>query len=356
MPQATEEATETPDPGIDTPETGPLTFIQPPRPDSGAIGISISEVTEGGDIILSNVTADSPAGKAGLKQGDIVLALNGNEISDRESLIEGIVNTKPPAELTFTVRRSGQRRDFKVAVSTRRQVYCPLSAPSGKPGNPIARDPLSTERNWQPLAGSTDSGAELAVADNVLSFEAVDSTVRWAGLATLKSTRVNEYILNVDITQTSRSATGLLLNYRASDGFYLLQILPNGGWTMTAIYNDGSTSGGLSFTEADLKTASNNNPSTSVTNKVTIQVEADNIYVSFNGKLVCGTPLKEFGDPPIGRGNIGVYALVDANAPGSPVVSFSNFSLVAINKSGAATASPDGGATAEPTAAATQAQ
>jgi hypothetical protein len=99
---------------------------------------------------------------------------------------------------------------------------------------------------------------------------------------------------------------------------------------MSAVFPDGTTAGGLSFTDPSLNTADLNDPNSTMTNTVTIQVQDGNLYVSFNGKLTCGTSMIQFGDPPLQRGQIGVYAQV---AEGTTSVIYRNLTFTAVEKS-----------------------
>ncbi len=329
--QATEEATQQAPAANATAaptqsDSGPLTFVSAPLPTSGAVGITLAEGDQ--PIRLQSVTADSPAAKAGLQTGDEVVALNGQPVKDRQSLISMITAAKPNDVLTFTIRRGGKQQDVKVTASTRAAVYCPLPAPTGKPGKSLAKNPLDDPINWVMSSGSA-ADVTLVVGNGQLSFETDNPDLRWQAMATLKTNRVAEFIYSVDVTQTSQSIAGLVFNYRASAGFYLLQILPNGSWSMSSLFSDGSSAGGLSFTEPALKTADLKDPNATVTNTVIVQIQDNNIYFIFNGKFTCGTQITQFGDPPLQSGQVGIFAVVGQGKSG---VSISNLKLTDVQK------------------------
>jgi serine protease Do len=92
----------------------------------GWLGILIQDVNEelaksfggkaGGGALISEVTADSPAQKSGLLQGDIVTAINGEPVTDVADLRNKIAMTPPNTELKLRVLRDGQERDLVVKV------------------------------------------------------------------------------------------------------------------------------------------------------------------------------------------------------------------------------------------------
>ena len=65
-----------------------------------------------------NVYPDSPAKAAGLKAGDQVIAINGMKFSDKDEKLKQAMKEKkrPGAKFTFTVIRSGKKKDIPLTV------------------------------------------------------------------------------------------------------------------------------------------------------------------------------------------------------------------------------------------------
>lgn len=66
--------------------------------------------------LISEVSADSPAQKAGLLQGDIITAINGRAVDNVTDLRNRIAETPPNTAVTLRVFRNGQERDLKVNI------------------------------------------------------------------------------------------------------------------------------------------------------------------------------------------------------------------------------------------------
>ena len=93
----------------------------------GYLGVGIQDVTpalakefglkEGSGVLIGDVTPDSPAAKAGLKDGDIVLNFNGKSIADARQLRLTVAETKPGATVPVKVWRDGSARTLEVKLA-----------------------------------------------------------------------------------------------------------------------------------------------------------------------------------------------------------------------------------------------
>jgi Do/DeqQ family serine protease len=64
-------------------------------------------------VIVSQVQRSSPAERAGLKQGDVILALNGNAVSDPNSFRNDIAGTAPGQTVTLRIWREGNEQELR---------------------------------------------------------------------------------------------------------------------------------------------------------------------------------------------------------------------------------------------------
>ncbi|HET9251134.1 MAG TPA: PDZ domain-containing protein [Candidatus Eisenbacteria bacterium] len=73
--------------------------------------------TEGA--LVNRVEDESPAEKAGLKRGDVIVRLDGEEIEDSAELIREMREKKPGATIQIAAVRAGERKNFEVTLGTR---------------------------------------------------------------------------------------------------------------------------------------------------------------------------------------------------------------------------------------------
>ncbi len=68
--------------------------------------------------VVEAVQADSPAAKAGLKNGDIILSFNGTEIEDLRDLTRAVAETAPDATAKVVVLHRGAETTYDVTIGT----------------------------------------------------------------------------------------------------------------------------------------------------------------------------------------------------------------------------------------------
>ena len=92
----------------------------------GYLGVTIQGVdadmgkafglTEGGGALIGDVAANSPAAKAGLQRGDIVLELNGQKVNGPDDLSVRVSQMAPGAVAHLQIYRNGQMKDVDVTL------------------------------------------------------------------------------------------------------------------------------------------------------------------------------------------------------------------------------------------------
>jgi len=76
-----------------------------------SLGVSSSEGS-----LVTKVVSNSPAEKAGIKQGDVITAVDGEPMPDSGTLQKKISNSKVGTQVTVTVTRDGSARDIKITL------------------------------------------------------------------------------------------------------------------------------------------------------------------------------------------------------------------------------------------------
>ncbi len=70
-------------------------------------------IADGKGVLITGVTADSPAAKAGLRAGDVVISVDGEKI-DSSGDVSRVINKKKEGDVTLTVVRDKNQRSFTV--------------------------------------------------------------------------------------------------------------------------------------------------------------------------------------------------------------------------------------------------
>jgi Do/DeqQ family serine protease len=82
-----------------------IVVLKIPSPQATQMG-----VTEGPGVFVYRVQSGSAAERAGLRQGDIITALNGETVTDPNTFRNKIAGTSPGSEVTLTLKRGGEVR------------------------------------------------------------------------------------------------------------------------------------------------------------------------------------------------------------------------------------------------------
>ncbi|MCX5731539.1 MAG: PDZ domain-containing protein, partial [Deltaproteobacteria bacterium] len=114
-----------------------------------ARGFGLGEGVKGA--VIQDVIARAPAGKAGVKAGDVVVAVNGKPVEDRGQLTRTVAAIAPGGKATLTLLRKGKKQEIVVTVGTRPDEDA-LSRGEGPEDGEVHSD-----------AGSDMKGAKLGV-------------------------------------------------------------------------------------------------------------------------------------------------------------------------------------------------
>jgi serine protease Do len=142
----------------------------------GYMGIGISDVTpenskffdltKSEGALVTQVEPDSPAGKAGLKNGDVIVGLDGKPVSDSGELQVQVGQKQPGTTIRLEIIRNGKSETVPVtleAMGSRDKVASNTSE-TGKPRWGVALGDLSSDVRQQLQAPSEIRGA---VVENV---------------------------------------------------------------------------------------------------------------------------------------------------------------------------------------------
>src|SRR5262245_13873611 len=85
---------------------------QTPKPYLGIAADSKQADARG--VVVREVTPNSPAAKAGLKSGDIIIRIGDVEVKDFQALADAVAGHKPGAKLDLTITRDGKEQHLNV--------------------------------------------------------------------------------------------------------------------------------------------------------------------------------------------------------------------------------------------------
>ncbi|MBX7170258.1 MAG: PDZ domain-containing protein [Pyrinomonadaceae bacterium] len=109
------------------------------------IGVGVSSLTkqlgdyfgiaDGKGILINNVNENSPAAKAGLKAGDVIVEVEGKAVTNTMDLIRGI-SEKKEGDVTLTILRNRNRQTVKVTPEKMKESDTPFKV-FGTPGGSV---------------------------------------------------------------------------------------------------------------------------------------------------------------------------------------------------------------------------
>jgi serine protease Do len=105
----------------------------------GNLGVSVAPLSEQlasyfgvkGGVLVSAVTANSPAAEAGLRAGDVITAINGQAVASSADITRAIRDARDGGALAIAVTRDRKSLSLKATVPGRTR------APSGRGGFPV---------------------------------------------------------------------------------------------------------------------------------------------------------------------------------------------------------------------------
>lgn len=208
--------------------------------DHGYVGIAMNDVTpdnakffglhEAEGAIVAQVSPDSPASRAGLKQGDVITSFNGQKVTNGSALQVDVSQVAPGSTVNFGVLRNGKPETVNLTVGT----YSPN-------GTQVA----SNEGSGAPNTGklglgvgdlTQDARQELQIPANVQG--AVVQQVRPASPADDAGLQPGDVILEVNRKATA-SANQFVSQVHGNEGDLLLLVWSKGNASYRTVHPDG---------------------------------------------------------------------------------------------------------------------
>jgi serine protease Do len=143
----------------------------------GRLGVTVQPITSDlarslqlediSGALINDVQRNGPADKAGLKAGDVVVAINGTVVADTNELRNKIAQLGPNARVELTVARNGQTQKMSATLEALPSKSAAAATPTPRGGEDTAGlsvEPLTSERARQ-LGLDSESGLVVTRVD-----------------------------------------------------------------------------------------------------------------------------------------------------------------------------------------------
>jgi serine protease Do len=127
----------------------------------GVIGVSISRdpitkeiakdlgLPNTSGAVISSVSPNAPAAKAGLQRGDVIVEFNGRPVTDSDALVSMVVATKPGTTVPITIYRDNQRKTLNITPDELDLEAEANGGRSPRPNGPERETPTATDFGMQ---------------------------------------------------------------------------------------------------------------------------------------------------------------------------------------------------------------
>ncbi len=205
-------------------------LIKDGRVTRGYLGVMIQDVTpalakefklkDNTGALVGDVTPNSPAQKAGLESGDIILDFNGKAVKDSRHLKLEVARTKPGESVPVKVLRNGNAKSFAVKVKelpgTEQLAKNDAHPDDTGTLNGVAVSDLNSQARQQFEIPSTVKGV-------VVTEVEPNSAAAEAGL------RPGDVILEINRKPVKTAEEAVQMTEKATDRTSLLRVWRNGG-------------------------------------------------------------------------------------------------------------------------------
>ncbi|MEN0064042.1 MAG: trypsin-like peptidase domain-containing protein [Myxococcota bacterium] len=105
-------------------------------------------------VLVTRVFPDTPASDGGLRLGDVILAVDGDGVTDEEALISAIANRRPGDKVALRIERKGKTKTVTVVLAERRDEEEEASSEEDEaPTSPPEREDLGPDIEILRVAG-----------------------------------------------------------------------------------------------------------------------------------------------------------------------------------------------------------
>jgi serine protease Do len=202
----------------------------------GQLGVVIQEVTrdlarqfglsEPKGALVAQVTKDSPAEKAGIKVGDVILHYDGREVADTRSLRNEVAATAPGTQVNIELLRHGKTETVTATIGKLEEPTTTAAAPSKETQSQLTKLGLTVQTLTPDLAKQFNLEADKGV---------VITDVEAGSVASLANLQQGDVIVEADRQPVSRVADLERILAKAKDKDNLLLLVNHQGTTVFVV-------------------------------------------------------------------------------------------------------------------------
>lgn len=93
------------------------------NPETPVLGIGMGLQRDAGGVPVDEVEPNSPAAQAGVRVGDLIIAVDGERVTEGSELQQILIKREVGDEVELNVVREGRRMDFPVELANRGEIY-----------------------------------------------------------------------------------------------------------------------------------------------------------------------------------------------------------------------------------------
>lgn len=131
----------------------------------GVIGVILGgkDGKEFGGVQVTDVAKGGPAEKAGMKKGDVIYSIDGDDFFEREKMINKVKSFDPGTTITVSVKRGDEELDIEITLGYRNLVFSELKSRNDKMSGKVSVRRTGFKRVVQHeiLLGPSDMGGPL---------------------------------------------------------------------------------------------------------------------------------------------------------------------------------------------------